>query len=84
MFNVSYKRKAARYLARLSRNIRERILTEITVLSETGEHKSAISLTNTEGYRLRVGDYRILYTKDDIELTILVVKIGPRGEIYHD
>jgi len=39
-------------------------------------------LTNHPGYRLRVGDWRVVYTVKDAELVIHVVKIKTRGEVY--
>ena len=38
---------------------------------------------NTEDYRLRVGDYRIIFSKDDEILIILIIEIAPRGEVYN-
>jgi len=35
-------------------------------------------------YRLRVGDYRVIYRIDDNELIIIVLKIGSRGDIYKE
>ncbi len=41
------------------------------------------SLTREAGFlRLRVGDYRIMYQVDDLNRSVLVVKIGHRGEVY--
>ena len=39
-------------------------------------------LTNHPGYRLRVGDWRIIYTVNEKELSILVINIKTRGEVY--
>ena len=38
---------------------------------------------NTEDYRLRVGNYRIIFSKDDENLIILIIEIAPRGEVYN-
>ena len=40
------------------------------------------SLTGREGYQVRVGDYRILYTVDRGELLVCVIEIGNRRDIY--
>jgi len=39
-------------------------------------------LKGYEYYRLRVGDFRVIFTKNDKELVILVIDIGNRGQIY--
>ncbi|WP_282433076.1 type II toxin-antitoxin system RelE family toxin [Desulfosporosinus meridiei] len=35
-----------------------------------------------DNYRLRVGNYRIVFSKDDENIVISIIKIGPRGEVY--
>jgi len=39
-------------------------------------------LKGYEYYRLRVGDFRVIFTKNDKELVILIIDIGNRGQIY--
>ncbi|MGC7376671.1 type II toxin-antitoxin system RelE/ParE family toxin [Mycobacteroides abscessus subsp. abscessus] len=41
-----------------------------------------MKLSGREGYRIRVRDYRILYSIDDGKLLILVVKVDKRGQVY--
>ncbi len=41
-----------------------------------------LSGANLRAYRIRVGDYRILYTIDDKEVTVTVVRVGHRREVY--
>ena len=46
------------------------------------QHNNVTKLQNRPGYRLRVGDWRVICELQDDQLVILVLKIGPRGEIY--
>lgn len=82
MYKVNYKKRAAKYLSKLPKNIRDNIFAALFELSLTGEHDNSIQLKGREGYRIRVGEYRVIYSKNETELTILVVKIGARGGIY--
>lgn len=43
---------------------------------------NARKMQNRPGYRLRVGDWRVIYEIHNDELIILVLKIAPRGEVY--
>lgn len=47
-----------------------------------GDHPNATKLQGREGYRLRVGDWRVIYQVQDKELLILVLKVASRGEVY--
>ena len=56
----------------------------VTALKEVSRHNTKgldiKKLQGVEGYRLRVGQYRAIYTKDMVVMT--VINIGPRGNIY--
>jgi len=80
---VEFKKAAEKFLKSRSRKEQVRLLTKIYELPN-GEH-----IKKMEGYdnryRLRVGDYRIIYEisyEAQITLVILVVEIGNRGDIY--
>ncbi len=44
--------------------------------------RNVVRLTGVEGYRLRVGDWRVIYVLEQDEMVVVVVKIKPRGEVY--
>ena len=80
MYEIQFKKKAVKELQKLPKQDAERIIEKISALSDnlTGDVKR---LTNfTPEYRLRVGDYRILF---EIEKDIIIIyHIKQRGEAY--
>ena len=60
----------------------KRILNRIASLAEDPRSSGSEKLTGIERYRLRQGRYRILYTIQDDELTIWIVKVGHRKDAY--
>jgi mRNA interferase RelE/StbE len=84
MYNLELKPVALSELEKLSSTIQERIVKKLVWLSENFEKITPINLTaNLIGFfKLRVGDYRIIYTFDDNLKTITVHQIGHRRDIY--
>ncbi|MBF0285090.1 MAG: type II toxin-antitoxin system RelE/ParE family toxin [Magnetococcales bacterium] len=77
---VSYSRQALKTLRRLSVTDGKRIRDAIQTFFETGTG-DVVRLREREGFRLRVGDWRVIF---DLEGHVLaVLKIGPRGDVYH-
>jgi len=60
----------------------KRILNRIKTLEEDPRPLGSEKLTGEERYRLRQGRYRIVYSIQDDELTVWVVKVGHRKDIY--
>jgi mRNA interferase RelE/StbE len=84
MYKLKYRRQARNYLARLSLKTKTAIVKKLHEIAiDPDDHCHDIDvLKGKEGFRLRVGQYRILYTRQDDQLVIEVVKIRPRGDIY--
>lgn len=82
-YAVIYKPSADKALRKLPVNTQRRIVRAIEPLQSDPRPQGAKKLTGTEDlYRLRAGDYRIVYQIDDRNVTVLVVRIGHRGDVY--
>jgi len=82
-YTIDFKPLALRQLADLNKNIRERLNLKIQMLAENPRPHGVKKLSGYEQtYRIRVGDYRVLYEIQDQILLILVVEVGHRGNIY--
>lgn len=84
MYNVEVSTAAAKELGRIKRadKVYSQIIEAIAGLAEQPRPDGCTKLTGREGYRVRVRDYRILYTINDGELLVLIVKVGQRGGVY--
>jgi mRNA interferase RelE/StbE len=84
MYQLKYRRQARNYLARLPLKIKSVIVDILHELAAYPDNPllDVDSLKGEAGFRLRVGQYRILYTRQDDRLIIDVIKIRPRGDIY--
>ena len=83
-YTVSIKPRAEKYLAAI-RDVRLafRLREAIDALAENPRAPGSVKLQGDgELYRVRVGDYRIVYQIQDAVLVVLVVQIGHRREIY--
>ncbi len=83
-YAVDYEPEAVDDLKRLPSNIRKRIVAKINWLAENFDQVQPLSLTaNLAGFfKLRVGDYRVIYECDRTIRVITVDRIGHRREIY--
>ena len=77
MFRIIYSKNALKFLRSQDKNTQQRIIDAIGQLPSTGDIKK---LKGKDGYRLRVGSFRVLF---DVTGTIIdIIDIGNRGQIY--
>lgn len=80
MYNIIIKKPAKKFIDKLPMNEQRRIVKAIEKLPNGDDIKKLKGYNDI--YRLRVGDYRILYTVNNNELIIMVLDVGNRGQIY--
>lgn len=81
MYKIVIKKKAKKFIDKLPKNEKIRIVKAIEMLPN-GEDIKKLKGHN-DLLRLRVGDYRIVYTVNHGELIVIVIDAGNRGEIYN-
>ncbi len=83
VYQVLFRPGIERDLKRVPAQAREKILSEIASLGEDPRPAGFAKLKGSGNFcRLRVGDYRVIYTVEDAFLVVLVIEIGHRKEIY--
>ncbi|MDT8442165.1 MAG: type II toxin-antitoxin system RelE/ParE family toxin [Desulfuromonadales bacterium] len=81
-FSLEILRAAQKQLARIDRQEQQRLVAAIRNLASEPRPTGGSKLTGRDAWRIRVGDYRVIYEIDDGKLTILVVTIAHRRESY--
>lgn len=81
-YRIELRPAAARALRKLDPGVRQRIRGVIALLAHDPRPPSARALQNRPGLRVRVGDYRVIYTVADDVLLVVVVTLGHRREVY--
>lgn len=81
-YRVSILRRAQKELGDLPTGAFERVRDALRALAEEPRPGGCKKLQGREGWRIRVGDYRVLYKIDDTQQTVEVVHIGHRRDVY--
>jgi mRNA interferase RelE/StbE len=81
-WQVIVLREPEKLLARLPKDVRQRLSNAIDDLETNPHPPGSGRLTGHDLYRLRVGDWRIVYQIKNDQLLVLVLEIGTRGGVY--
>lgn len=84
MYKIVFAKGAHRAFLRLPKNtavlVRQKL--EQLAVDPYAPNINVMKLQNRSGYRLRIGNWRVIYEIQNDELVILVLKIAQRGEVY--
>jgi len=81
-YKLLIKPSAGKEIEALPKQDRRRIVAKITALSQDPRPPGCEKLSGHDRYRLRQGNYRILYEIQDSDLVVVVVKVGHRRDVY--
>lgn len=80
---IRYSKKALKYLLKLQPKLRDRIRNTIRKIADGNTQRlNILAMQDVDAFRVRIGDYRVIYEINDDELVLAVIKIGARGDVY--
>ena len=84
MYSLVYSKDARKFLRKIPKTDSNRIRAKLNSLAGDpyAANNNVTKMQNRAGYRLRVGNWRVIYDIDDQKVIIIVIKIGSRGEVY--
>ncbi len=81
-YRVILPKSVQKELDRLPDEVARRILARLAVLETNPRHADVKKLQGRDAWRIRVGDYRVIYEIHDRELQVIVITVGHRGDVY--
>jgi mRNA interferase RelE/StbE len=82
IYKTRFSHSAQKEFDHLDRTLQTRIIKKLKMLEVNPRGMDAIKMSGSSSWRVRVGDYRVIYDIIDQVLTVLVLKIGHRRDIY--
>ena len=82
MYTMFITNQVKKELRKVPKQPLNRIYEAIESLKEEPRPKGALKIKGNEGYRLRVGDYRVLYTINDRDQVVYIFRVKSRGAVY--
>ena len=79
---LDFSKQALKELEKINEPFYYNIKEAISKLTENPRHNGYIKLNGRDGYRIRIGDYRVIYDIFDTQLIIEIVTLGHRKDIY--
>lgn len=83
MYQIVVKKRAKKFIDKLPMNEKRRVVAAIELLPGGTDIKALQGKENKGLFRLRVGEYRIIFSVDHGKLVVYVIDAGNRGQIYN-
>lgn len=81
-YSIEILRSAQKQLARIDRKAQSRIINAIKELGSNPRPSGSKKLSGRPAWRIRIGNYRVIYEIQDDQLVVLIVTIGARKDVY--
>lgn len=82
LYKIEIKRSAQKEIAALPKPYLKTVTNAILALAKNPRPAGAVKMSGIDAYRIRVGTYRVVYSIHDDVLTVVVVTVGHRKEVY--
>lgn len=83
MYQILFDKSAAKQLAKLPEKSYEKVKKSIEELAESPRPVGCLKLKGSgDAYRIRIGDFRVIYEIEDDILVVVIVSVGDRKEVY--
>lgn len=82
LYSLNFSKQALKELEKINEPFYSNIKEAISNLTENPRPNGYMKLKGTDGYRIRIGNYRVIYDIFDTELIIEIITLGHRKDIY--
>ena len=83
-YKVRIEKQASKALEKLESGIQKRVVVVIRSLADNPRPPGSKKMKNRDSWRIRIGNYRVIYGINDEKSLIAVVKIGHRSDVYRE
>ena len=83
-YKIEFSNSIEKDFNKLDRTTSKRIWSKIDELANKPLSHNSTKLTNTEFYRMRIGDYRVIYEIDETLKLVTILKVKHRKDVYKD
>ena len=82
-YAISFRPSADRQLAKLPQDVQRRIVAVVDALADAPRPLGVVKIAGDDNlWRIRVGDYRVVYEIHDDRLMVLVIRVAHRKDVY--
>ncbi len=81
-YEIQIADSVMKFLDKMNKPLKNKILDKVFSLADNPRPYGSIKMSGNDSYRIRVGDYRVIYEINDKVVKVYIVKIGHRKDVY--